>query len=275
MIELPESIVLAKQLNEAVRNKVIKKVTANQNPHKFAWFNGAPEDYDKNLCGKRIGDTDAFGGKVQIEAQDMRIGFSEGIKLRYLEKSEDIPKKHQLLIEFKDGTYLAASVQMYGGLWAFEEGTFDNEYYLMALAAISPLSDDFNMNYFTQLMAKDGMGKLSAKAFLATEQRIPGLGNGVLQDILYNAKIHPKRKIGSLSDEEKLNLFNSLKNTLREMTDRGGRDTERDLYGNEGGYKTKMSKNTVGTACPNCGGTIVKAAYMGGSVYYCEGCQRV
>lgn|GEM_PF-2077218 len=30
------------------------------------------------------------------------------------------------------------------------------------------------------------------KAFLATEQRIPGLGNGVLQDILWTARIHPK-----------------------------------------------------------------------------------
>ena len=275
MIELPESLVLAKQLSEAVRNKVIKKVTANQNPHKFAWFSGAPEDYDKKLRGKRIGDSSAFGGKVQIEAEDMRIGFSEGINLRYLEQTADIPKKHQLLIEFEDSTYLAASVQMYGGMWAFEEGTFDNEYYLLGFAAVPPLSDDFNMNYFTQLMAKEGMEKLSAKAFLATEQRIPGLGNGVLQDILYNAKLHPKRKIGSLSDEEKLNLFHSLKSTLREMTDKGGRDTERDLYGNDGGYKTKMSKNTAGTACPDCGGTIVKAAYMGGSVYYCEGCQRV
>ena len=43
MIELPESIVLAKQLNETVVNKKIAKVLANQNPHKFAWFSVNPK----------------------------------------------------------------------------------------------------------------------------------------------------------------------------------------------------------------------------------------
>lgn len=275
MIELPESFVLIKQLNETVQNKTIKKVTVNQNPHKLAWFFGEPEKYDDMLKGKKIGMSKAFGGKVEITAQDMRIDFSEGINLRYIEDAKNLPKRHQLLIEFESGDYLVVSVQMYGGMWAFKEGTFDNEYYLMALAAVPPLSEEFNLDYFGQLVSKDGMEKLSAKAFLATEQRIPGLGNGVLQDILYNARINPKRKMNTLSDSEIIGLFGSLKHTLKEMTDKGGRDTEKDLFGNPGGYKTKASKFTKGKPCPVCGKDIVKAAYMGGSVYYCEGCQRV
>ena len=117
------------------------------------------------------------------------------------------------------------------------------------------------------------MEKLSVKAFLATEQRIPGLGNGVLQDILFNAKLNPRRKIGELSDSEIVGLFLSVKNTLKEMTAMGGRDTEKDLFGSDGGYKTKASKFTVGAACPVCSREIVKESYMGGSVYYCPGCQ--
>jgi Formamidopyrimidine-DNA glycosylase len=54
----------------------------------------------------------------------------------------------------------------------------------------------------------------------------------------------------------------------------GGRDTERDLFGNWGGYETKLSKNTARSLCPNCGGAIKKATYMGGSIYYCEHCQE-
>jgi formamidopyrimidine-DNA glycosylase len=90
--------------------------------------------------------------------------------------------------------------------------------------------------------------KLSAKAFLATEQRIPGLGNGVLQDILWYANIHPKRKISTLSAEQKHKLFRSVKTILAEMTELGGRDTERDLFGCNGGYITRLSKKTVGSA---------------------------
>ena len=275
MIEIPESISLAKQLNETIQNKVIKRVITNQNPHKFAWFYGDPSNYDSVLRGKRIGISKAFGGKVEIEALDMRITFSEGINLRYVKNEKNLPKKHQFLLEFEDQTYLVASVQMYGGMLVFEEGALDNEYYLMALAAVNPLDDEFDMQYFNDLMDKEGMGKLSAKAFLATEQRIPGLGNGVLQDILFNAKINPKRKVNTLLGKEKENLFSSIKTALKEMADNGGRDTEKDLFGNQGGYKTKASKFTVGKPCPDCEGEIVKASYMGGSVYYCSGCQGV
>ena len=117
--------------------------------------------------------------------------------------------------------------------------------------------------------------QLSAKAFLATEQRIPGLGNGVLQDILFNAGIHPKRKISTLDETERRTLFDSIKSTLEEMTGQGGRDTEKDLFGEPGGYRVKMGKDGMGKPCPVCGGQVVKEAYMGGSVYYCEGCQKL
>lgn len=40
-----------------------------------------------------------------------------------------------------------------------------------------------------------------------------------------------------------------------------------------GGYCTIMSKNGMKSGCPACGGPIVKAAYLGGSVYYCPVCQ--
>ena len=136
----------------------------------------------------------------------------------------------------------------------------------------SPLSDAFDWILFLELVSKNEAK--SAKAFLATEQRIPGLGNGVLQDILFNARVNPKTKVGLLSGQELKTLFQSVKTTLQQMADQGGRDTETDLFGNPGGYHTLMSKNGLGKPCPGCGGSIVKAAYMGGSVYYCPSCQK-
>jgi len=59
------------------------------------------------------------------------------------------------------------------------------------------------------------------------------------------------------------------------MTEKGGRDTEKDLFGQNGRYKTLLSKNTVNQPCPNCGNTIMKEAYLGGAVYYCPVCQKV
>lgn len=95
-----------------------------------------------------------------------------------------------------------------------------------------------------------------------------------MQDILFNAKIHPKRKVKTLSNKEKDKLYISIKSVLTEMIEKGGRDTEKDLFGNNGGYITKLSKNTAGKPCSNCGSKI-KKNYMGGSIYYCSKCQKL
>jgi formamidopyrimidine-DNA glycosylase len=272
MIELPESISLSRQLNDTVKGKGIACVQANQSPHKFAWYFGDPMGYDGLLRGRKLGEAKGVGGKVEIAVDHLRILLAEGINVRCFAAGETLPRKHQLLIAFTDGSALACSVQMYGGLWVFAEGTNTNEYYLAARRRPSPSSDLFDLPYFLE-MAEESAG-MSAKAFLATEQRIPGLGNGVMQDILFNARVHPRTKIGRLSEQEMETLFNSIKTTLNQMTEQGGRDTETDLFGNPGGYRTRMSKFTAGKPCPECGGTIVKAPYMGGSVYFCPECQK-
>ncbi len=275
MLELPEAVNLARQINQSIAGKRIANVIAAQTPHKFAWYFGDPQNYRQLLIGKTIDEARSYGGLLEIQTGTALILISDGVRLRYLGKNEKQPQKHQLIIEFDDGSALSASVQMYGGLWVFPEGELDDPYYLIAKTKPSPLSSAFDRAYFDLMISSAEVQKMSVKAFLATEQRIPGLGNGVLQDILYNARIHPKRKIHTLSSMEQIALYESIKNTLAEMTFQGGRDTEKDLFDQPGGYQTKLSKNTSGKNCPRCAGTIKKENYLGGSIYHCDGCQRV
>jgi formamidopyrimidine-DNA glycosylase len=274
MIELPEAVVLAEQINETVAGKKIKSVVAAQTSHKLAWYFGDPQEYKGLLTGKVIGRATSYGGQVEITAGKAKLVFSDGVNLRYFNKGAKLPDKHQLLLQFDDGSSLVGWVQMYGSLSAFPDGKNDNKYYLIAKQKPSPLSSDFDEDYFRSLF-DEGTAKLSLKAFLATEQRIPGLGNGVLQDILFNAKVHPKKRAGTLSATDRNVLFDSVRNTLSEMMAKGGRDTENDLFGKPGTYKTKLSKNTVGQPCPVCGTLIKKEAYLGGSIYYCGRCQKI
>ena len=83
----------------------------------------------------------------------------------------------------------------------------------------------------------------------------------------------PKKKIAALTDKEKENLFYQVKETMNDIYRQGGRNTESDLFGENGKYTACLSKDTVGKACPRCGETIVKENYLGGSIYYCRGCQ--
>lgn len=275
MLEIPEAVVVAEQINATIKGKRINEVVAAASPHKFAWYYGEPAEYNALLRGRTLGCAYAYGGRIEIEAGDAALHFGDGAILHYYDKDENLPAKHQLLISFDDGSALVGTVAMYGGLWAFPVGAMDdNIYYIAAKEAVPPLSERFDFDYFLSLFDEKSV-KMSAKAFLATQQRIPGLGNGVLQDILLNAKIHPKKKMSALSDAQKRGLFDTVKSTLSEMVAGGGRDTETDLFGNRGGYTTKLSKRNALSICPNCGGAVKKENYMGGSIYYCEQCQQL
>jgi len=275
MIELPEAVHIADQLNDTVFGKHIAGITAVHTPHKLAWYYGEPSNYFDLLAGKSIGKARPFGSMVEISAENTNILFGEGVNVRFHDKGDPRPAKHQLLLEFQDRSALSFSVQMYGGVGAFPEGELDNTYYRVAKEKPSPLTAKFDKEYFYGIISGPEVQKLSLKGLLATEQRIPGLGNGILQDILFNAKTHPKKKVNSLSAGDKEAVFNSIKTTISMMVSKGGRDTELDLFGTPGGYKTILCKNTVNKPCPVCGTIIKKEAYMGGSIYHCEKCQEL
>jgi formamidopyrimidine-DNA glycosylase len=273
MIEIPEAITLTHQINDTLKGKKIYDVIANKSPHKFTWYFGDPSEYNSRLTGKTIEKAYAYGGFIEIILGDTRLLLGEGVNLRYIVKGGKLPKKHQLLVRFEDESALVVFIQMYGGIWCFKDEEFDNKYYRLAKEKPSPLSKEFDLKYFEKIVSDESLQKKSLKVLLATEQRIPGFGNGVLQDVLFNAKLHPKRKVLTLSDDDIETLYHSVKTTLHEMAVKGGRDTEKDLFGCFGGYATKLSKETVKKPCGVCGGHIIKETYMGGSIYYCEGCQ--
>lgn len=202
-----------------------------------------------------------------------RLLFGEGTRLRWLACGEAEPAKHQFLARFGDGSQLVGSVQMYGFLQIEDEGDEPNVYAMAARSKPSPLTDAFDQRYFASLWPGPAGPELSVKALLATEQRIPGFGNGVLQDVLFEARLHPRRPVATLNEDERERLYRSVRSTLAMMRTEGGRDTEFDLFGERGRYETRASTRTVGTPCPRCGAAIVKEAYLGGSVYTCPTCQ--
>lgn len=272
MLEIPEAVARSQELTKTLSGRTIRKAVAGASPHGFAFYFGDPEGYNALLSGQTLGAAKAVGGQVEIDAGSATLLFNDGINLRYYAADEKLPDKHQLCVSFEDGASLVGTVQMYGGLMAYPNGANDNPYYIVAKEKPSPLTDAFDEAYFERLL--EGIKpSLSAKALLATEQRIPGLGNGVLQDILFVAGVHPKTPARALSDDELARLYRSVKETLSKMTNAAGRDTERDLFGNEGGYRTLLSRKTLPFPCPKCGGAIQRKAYLGGNIYYCDTCQ--
>lgn len=273
MLEIPESAVIARQLNETVRGKKIKEVETEHTKHSFAWYHGDPSDYAVKMKGKIIGTSAGIGSMIETEISECSFVIGDGANIRYFVSGEKLPDRYQTRITLEDDSSLIITVQMYGAMFLIDPETYDNPYYLAGKEKPLPGTEDFDYEYFTVL--REGLaGKISVKEFLATHQRIPGLGNGVLQDILLEAGLNPRRKINTLGEADFRRTYEAILHVLKQMTDQGGRDTEKDLFGQSGRYLTKLSKKTVGKPCPYCGNMIQKANYLGGTVYYCPFCQE-
>ncbi|HOS18361.1 MAG TPA: endonuclease VIII [Clostridia bacterium] len=272
MLEYPECAVISRQITEALAGRTIVAVEVEQSPHKFAFFLGDKAEYPRLLAGARVKSGLARGGHVAVETDKGALAFSDGAYPRYAAPGEKPPAKRQFLLAFDDGAHVSVSIQMYGFIGFTAPDGDAGAYFRAAAEKPDPLGEDFTYEYFKGLYPDNGK-KLPLKALLATEQRVPGLGNGVLQDILWNAGMDPRRDARSLTDAELRALYGSVRATLREMRELGGRSTERDFFGRPGGYPCRLCKDTLGSPCPRCGAPIEKAAYMGGAVYFCAGCQ--
>lgn len=279
MIEIPESLVIAKQLNETVKGLRIMQVNAAHTPHSFAWYSGDPSDYGKIMEGRRISQATGIGSMIEIELDSETDGevysfiAGDGANIRYFAPGDKLPVRYQTGITLEDGSSLVCTVAMYGAMFLVKPAEYDNYYYRVAKEKPMPGTEEFDYEYFMSLR-KEASAKLSMKAFLATEQRIPGLGNGVLQDILLEAGLHPKTKISTLREADWKRVYEAVVTVLEKIKEQGGRDTEKTLFGENGGYATRLSKKTLGKGCCYCGDTVQKMNYLGGTVYFCPTCQR-
>jgi len=170
MIELPETYVLAEQINKTLTGKTIVKVAANTHPHAFAWYTGDPKEYHKKLKNKKITNANpgtgyTCGGNTEIVCDDMLLVISTPIK--YYAPGGKLPKSHQLLIEFDDRSYMSCTVQMWDAMFCYpaeENGIPEN---LTVHKCPDPLTSGFDKAYFDALW--NGVRPtLSVKAFLAT-----------------------------------------------------------------------------------------------------------
>lgn len=276
MIELPEAIIIARQISKELKGKQIVSGVRGSSPHKFA-FTGkhSDEDFAAIVKDKTIGTAQANGSVILTDLEPdyvLSLGCG-GERILYHTSEKTLPKKHQLLLSFRDGSYLTVTISGWGEVRLLEQSEVSNHPHLKK-DAVSPLSDAFTFAYFNGLFdALPEKKRVTAKYFIISEPGIWGVGNGCLQDILYRAKVHPKRLMISLSNEERQMLYLAIKQTLAEIVELGGRDSERDFYNRCGGYQRNLHSKMVGRPCRECGAPIEKIQYLGGAAYFCPSCQ--
>ena len=275
MFEIAEYSVLSNQINQVLQGKTIHTGNLGNSPHKFVWQNCNSDEFAAKVAGKVVGKSFVRGRWLFIPLEPgftLLLGECGG-KMLYHQPGSKLPAKYHMYVEFSDGSFLTETTQMWGAMEIYEGDEVWQREYIKGMR-YTPQDEAFNLEYFNQLIDEIIKNKkYSAKALLTQDQLIPGLGNACAQDILFNAKLHPKHIIANLDKSERETLFKVIIETVQAIIDDGGRYDEVDLYGAKGGYIRIMDKNAVGKACPRCGTDIQKISYLGGSCYFCPGCQ--
>jgi formamidopyrimidine-DNA glycosylase len=274
MFELPEYIHLADQIGRTLSGRTVREGTLGNSPHKFVWYNREPAEFAELVRGRAVGTPRVLGRFLMLDLEPgyvLALGECGG-RIRFHEAGESWPGKYHLSLTFADGSFLTVTTQMWGAMELHLAGEELQGPYVKDMRT-TPVDPAFTPQYLWDLVQSEECGKRSAKGLLTQDQLIPGLGNSIAQDILFQARLHPKHPVRELTRGEVETLHGIIVGLVAEIAEKGGRNDEVDLFGNPGGYVRVMDRKALGQPCPRCEGEVKKIQYLGGACYFCTRCQ--
>ena len=255
MPELPELTVLASQMRRELTGKLILRAECLQPK----CSNVEPGQLEVTLSGRRVGETTNKGKWLFMPAESgytMLINLGMGADMVRFAPGGPLPPKYQFRLDLEDGSGFTIRFWWFG----YVHLVSDDELHAHALTrdlGPSPLDPEFTADDFRRLVRR---GRGMIKPFLLDQRQISGIGNAYVHDILFRARIHPRRPIPGLSDTEIDALYASVRDVLGTAIVMGGAYYEKDFYGHPGGYTAQhwLVGYSDGQACPVCGATIRK-----------------
>jgi formamidopyrimidine-DNA glycosylase len=139
------------------------------------------------------------------------------------------------------------------------------------LKKLSAADEGFTFEQFSAKLSEKN--KMLKAVLVGKDAIIVGVSNSTFQDIIYRAKLHPKRKSAQLSPEETKRLYDAIKFVINERIKLNGKEDFQDMYQKNGSYTPAMGPHMKEHNCPECGTLIQKLSHGGGHVYLCPSCQ--
>lgn len=110
------------------------------------------------------------------------------------------------------------------------------------------------------------------KSFLTDQRTIAGIGNGLSDEILYEARLSPFRRTKQASDEEAGRLYDAIGSVLDRQTALLRKSAAGEIPQREPREHYTVH-DRAGETCPRCGGRIARISYADHETFYCAGCQ--
>ncbi len=266
MPEYPEIRNLAQQMDGALRGKRITGVeVANEK-----CLNLSVENFSARVVGRTI-----EGAHWQGKWCFLRLGQGDRLALNLnmggnvvlYPPGQGPREKWRVVLRFADGDSLSVGFWFLGYLHWIGAG---EPHPMTDKLGADPLADDFTFERFQGLLAGR---KLPIKGLLLKQEHIAGIGNYYIQDILFQARLHPMRAALSLTVEEQQRLYDAIRDRFALALAQGGAWYENDLYDEPGRFREMLIGYKEGQPCPQCHTPIQKIKTGSTSGFVCPVCQ--
>jgi formamidopyrimidine-DNA glycosylase len=277
-IELPEAKILAEQMNKELRGKCIKNYCLQdyERLQKIGFINKDIKSFDQ-LLNRKVESVFSRGNAIRVKFDgklNIILSPEYGGEVFYHPRESTPLDRFHLRIDFSDKSALTVRLTSMGGIHVFKDDELSNSYVFRRdfnPAILSPIDDTFTFDKFSGLL--QGNKKALKSVLVGKDAVLVGLSNSAFQDIIYRAKLHPKRKASELNLDERKDLFDAVRFVLRERMKLKGKDQFLDLYKRQGRYVPAMGPNMRKRNCPVCGTPIEELSLGGGKVFVCPKCQ--
>lgn len=259
MPELPDVEVLRRYVDRTSLHRRIDDLLVRRQ-----LAEGSPQTVRRHLRGAQLEGTRRHGKHLFVRSSDggwLRLHFGmTGTLAAY--SGEDDPGYTELRLDFADGSHLAYVCQRKLGSigWVDDVDAFIESHRL----GPDPLADSVGKREFTDLV---GGRRGSIKSALMNQEVLAGLGNVYVDELLFQAGIHPASNPTSLGEDRLGHLHTTMRRVIDTAIQRGA-----DVARVPNGWL--LPHREPDATCPRCGGRIEKIRVGQRATYVCDGHQE-
>jgi formamidopyrimidine-DNA glycosylase len=250
MPELPE----AERARSAIeRGALHRRVVAVDDRDSYVCRPHAPGEIADALVGRELTAAHRKGKAMWVETSDDGpvLGLHLGMAGRIVIDEEPSPNGwDRFVVHFEDGGALALRDKRRLGRARLEPD----------IAALGPDAAEIGRAEFR---ARVGRGSAPLKVRLMDQTVVAGVGNLLADEILWRARLDPRRPAGELSIDELDRARREVRAAMRSAIRRGGAHTGE-----------VIAARRRGAACPRCGTEMARATIGGRTTFWCPAEQR-